>query len=244
MSRPARGPHGALLRPVQSVPHGEHVAESVRILLCEDHYVYRLGLRVLLHGEPNLIVAGDVDDVRAACSFVDRVDTDVIVVRQGMLDSPGYQPLRELSASGAAVLVLGGSESELDVVRALRAGARGYLSRRLSPPQLVDAIRAVARDEPALDPAICLDLMRQMMNDPDRPVGGWLPETPFDQFTERQRTVALLAAEGLTNEEIAARLYVSQATVKSHLTVVMRRLDIHSRTLLAVLVHRDARLSV
>jgi DNA-binding NarL/FixJ family response regulator len=239
MSPRPSAPHLLRLQSADGTQQGPPALDPVRVLLCEDHEVYRLGQRALLEGESDLVVVGEAEDVSSACSLSDQLGSHVVVVRQGMLESPGYEPLRELCRRGA-VLVLAESESELELVRALRAGARGYLSRRLGAARLLDAVRAVARDEPALEPAVARHLVRYLTDGPSSLAGGGLARTPLEQLTDRQRAVALLVAEGLTNEEIAARLFVSQATVKSHLTAVMRRFDIHSRTLLAILVHREA----
>ena len=146
--------------------------------------------------------------------------------------------MRRLSDLGAAVLVLAESESELELTRALRAGARGYLSRRLTALQLVEGIRALARNEPAFDTILTRHLMRYLTEEPPKTDARGSRGSPLDRLTERQRAVAVLVAEGLSNSEIASRLYVSQGTVKSHLATVMRRLNIRSRTQLAILLNR------
>ena len=212
--------------------------QPVSVLLCEDHQIYLAGLCSLLDSDPALTVAGEVDNVEAACSLAEQHLCDVVVVRQGLLHSPEYEPLRRLSDLGAAVLVLAESESELELTRALRAGARGYLSRRLTAQQLVEGIRALARNEPAFDTIVTRHLMRYLTEEPPKADARGTRGSPLDRLTERQRAVAVLVAEGLSNSEIAARLYVSQGTVKSHLATVMRRLNIRSRTQLAILLNR------
>lgn len=212
--------------------------EPARVLLCEDHQIYLAGLRTLLDNDPTVLVAGEVDNVEAACSLAERHTSPVVVVRQGLLDSPEYEPLRRLSSMGAVVLVLAESESELELVRALRAGASGYLSRRLTAGQLLDGVRALVRKEPAFDITVTRHLVRYLTEDREERPSQRRGCSPLDQLTSRQRAVAELVAEGMTNSEIAARLFVSQGTVKSHLATVMRRLDIRSRTQLAILLNR------
>jgi DNA-binding NarL/FixJ family response regulator len=232
------------------LPPPDELDGVVRVLLVEDQQIYLAGLRALLNRDAGIEVVGEVDNVEAACGYVGATveDTDassyaeaqprvVAVVRQGLLSSPDYEPLRELCCRGAAVLVLAESESAADLVRALRAGARGYLSRRLTAHQLLDGVRALSRDEPAFDSLVARQIVSYMTDEP-RTEATPSVQRLTEQLTQRQRAVALLVAEGLSNEEIAARLHVSQATVKSHLGAMMRRLDVRSRTQLAILVNR------
>jgi DNA-binding NarL/FixJ family response regulator len=225
------------MRPLHRLP--PVTPDPIRVLLCEDHEIYRVGLRVLIEGEPDLVVVGETEDVWDACALAGRVSPQVVVIRQGLLEGHEDAALGEICALGGAVLVLAECETELELVRALRAGARGYLARRLAAPRLLDGIRALARDEPALDPAVARHLMRYLTDGQRDTSGVANARVLLQRLTERQRAVALLAAEGLTNDEIAARLYLTQATVKSHLTAILRRLSIHNRTQLAILVNRD-----
>jgi DNA-binding NarL/FixJ family response regulator len=146
--------------------------------------------------------------------------------------------LRELCRRGTAVLVLAeaGDEAETRLVEILQAGVRGYLPRRSAAQRLVEAVRALARHEPALDAAATSSLVRYLTGPESRPRPG---TRVLGRLTDRQREVAELVAEGLSNEEIARRLFLSLATVKSHLTASMRRLDVRTRTQLAILVNRD-----
>lgn len=222
--------------------HGEQrlveAAEPILVLLVEDQQIYLAGLRALLESDPAVKVAGEVSSAESAVAVLDELEDVIVVARQGLLHDPEYEPVRKLCGRGAAVLVLAESDSELDLARALRAGARGYLSRRLTAPQLLDSIHALARNEPAFDSLVARQLVSYMADQPPR-LAAPTTSRSIEQLTQRQRAVALLVAEGLSNEEIAARLFVSQATVKSHLGTMMRRLDVRSRTQLAILVNRD-----
>lgn len=117
-----RNSHLFGLRSLEGEPNGTAEHEPIRVLVCEDHEVYRLGLRMLVETEPDLVLVGEVQDVPQASALADQVGCDVVIVRQGLLESPGYEPLRELCRRGFAVLVLAESASELELVRALRAG--------------------------------------------------------------------------------------------------------------------------
>lgn len=213
------------------------VPEPVEVLLVEDHQIYLAGLRALLESDPGVTVVGEVGSVESAATCADEHPGVVIVIRQGLLRGPDDEPLRQLCRREAQVLVLAESESELELARALRAGVRGYLSRRLTGRQLLDGIRALARNEPAFDSLVAQQLV-SYITEPSHSSAAPAGHRMIEQLTQRQRAVALLVAEGLSNDEIAHRLHVSQATVKSHLGTMMRRLDVRSRTQLAILINR------
>jgi DNA-binding NarL/FixJ family response regulator len=208
----------------------------VRVLLCEDQEVFRVGLRVVLEAEPDMAVVAETAHLPAAVSAADGVGTQVVVVRQGLVGGATLPLLRELCRGGTAVLVLAepGGEAGTELVDVLQAGVRGFLPRRSAARRLVDGVRSLARNEAALDPTATNQLVRYLTSPADRP-----GRRVLDQLTDRQREVAELVSQGLSNEEIAARLFVSLATVKSHLTASMRRLDIRTRTQLAILVNQD-----
>lgn len=216
----------------------------VRVLLCEDQELFRLGLRVVLEAQPDMAVVAETAHLPGALAAVDglgSVDglgTQVVVVRQGLVGDATLSLLRDLCERGTAVLVLAepGSETESELVEVLQAGVRGYLPRRATAQRLVDGVRALARREAALDPIATSQLVRYLKGPATRPGSG---RRAVDRLTDRQREVAELVAQGLSNEEIAGTLFLSRATVKSHLTASMRRLGVRTRTQLAILVNRD-----
>jgi DNA-binding NarL/FixJ family response regulator len=210
----------------------------VRVLLCEDQEVFRLGLRVVLEAEPDMAVVAETSHLPGALDVADEMRTQVVVVRQGLVGGATLPVLRALCRSETSVLVLAepGADTGDHLVEILQAGVRGYLPRRAAAQRLVDAVRALARHEAALDTTATSHLVRYL-TDPEA-----LPSAethPLDRLTERQREVAELVAQGLSNEEIACRLFLSLSTVKTHLTASMRRLDVRTRTQLAILVNRD-----
>ncbi len=229
-SRPAPWPARPLLAPAPS--------SLVRVLLCEDQEVFRLGLRVVLEAEPDMAVVAETDHLPGALTAAEEVPVEVVVARQCLVEGATLPLLRELCQRGTAVLVLAEPREDrgAELVEVLRAGVRGYLPRRSCAAELVEAVRALSRHEPAIDSSATSELVRYLA-DPSAsapPAHGVL-----DRLTDRQREVAELVAEGLSNEEIAGRLFLSLATVKSHLTASMRRMGVRSRTQLAILVNRD-----
>jgi DNA-binding NarL/FixJ family response regulator len=211
----------------------------VRVLLCEDQEVFRLGLRVVLEAEPDMAVVAETAHFSAAVSAADGVGTQVVVVRQGLVGGATLPLLRDLCRGGTAVLVLAepGTQAGSELVEVLQAGVRGFLPRRSAAQRLVDGVRSLAKNEAALDSAATSQLVRYLTSPAERR-RGTAPRA-LDQLTERQTEVAELVAQGLSNEEIAAELFLSLATIKSHLTASMRRLGVRTRTQLAILVNRD-----
>jgi DNA-binding NarL/FixJ family response regulator len=205
-------------------------------LICEDQEIFRLGLRVVFEAQPDIAVVAETSHLTEALEVADGLGTQVVVVRQGLVGCSGLPLLRDLCQRATGVLVLAETGGDSGLMDVLQAGVRGFLPRRAATQRLVDAVRALARQETALDSAVASQLVRHMTGDPSQTTAEGRAQ---DRLTERQRDVATLVAEGLSNEEIASRLFLSPATVKSHLTAVMRRLDIRTRTQLAILLTRD-----
>jgi len=215
----------------------------VRVVLCEDQEVFRLGLRVVLEAEPDMAVVAETDHLPEALTVTDQVPVQVVIARQGLVEGATLPLLRDLCRTGTAVLVLAEPREDpgADLVEVLRAGVRGYLPRRACAARLVEAVRALSRHEAAIDSSATHQLVRYLA---DPSAAAPSSRRTLDGLTDRQREVAELVAQGLSNEEIARRLFLSLATVKSHLTASMRRLGIRSRTQLAIMVNRDSSTAV
>ena len=213
------------------------VDPPVRVLICDDHEVLRHGLRAVLRRIPGLSVVAEADCVGEALALAARVRPDVTLVG---LDGQGpllQDLVRQLTGMGVRVVLLGEVGAGSDLVDVLRAGPRGYVHTTVSQQRLVEAVRAVAQGETVLDASVTGELLHRLDDGPRSP-GDRSGHGPL---TARQQAVAELVAEGLTNAEIAARLQVSRATVKGHITVALRRLGLRDRTQLAIHVHRSAR---
>jgi DNA-binding NarL/FixJ family response regulator len=192
----------------------------VRVLVCDDHEVLRHGLRTVLCRVPDLAVVAEAADADEARSLAGTVRPDVALVGLGAQGPVVRDLAREMTGRRIRVVLLGEAGAGSDLVEALRAGARGHVHTTASPQRLLEGVRAVACGETVLDSCVTV--------------------SSCTGSTGRQRAVAELVAEGLTNAEIAARLQVSRATVKGHITVAPRRLDLRDRTQLAIHVHRAA----
>lgn len=207
-----------------------------RVLLCEPHAIYRIGLRAILDSTPDLAVIGESAHDAEAATVAHRWKPQVILVAHDLPDLGGLEFVRQFATTPTSVIVLGDSAREEDVIETLRAGANGYLLKNTAPHQLIDAVRSAARGETVLDSSVAGHLIPYLHQPATRRVAGEAP--CFSQLTRRQRDVALLVAEGLSNSEIAAKLCLTTATVKSHLRVALRTLGLRDRTQLAILAHR------
>ena len=191
----------------------------IRILIVDDHPVVRDGLRGMLAGEPDLDVVGEASDGAEARAVVGTLRPDVILMDLRMPGMGGAAAIRALAEDGnrARILVLTTYDSDSDVVPALEAGATGYLLKDTPRPELVRAIRAAARGEAVLAPSVATRLVSQ------------LRAPAQDALSERELEVLTLIAQGETNRGAAARLFISEATVKTHLLHIYTKLDVNDR---------------
>lgn len=203
---------------------------TVRLLLCDDHAVVRRGLGQLLSGYPELEVVGEAADGAQAVTATAALAPDVILMDLLMPDVDGVEATRQIVAADpeARVLVLT-SFSDGDRVRAaIEAGALGYCLKDAQPEELVRAIQQVARGESPIDPRAARAFL-----DADR------VERPGASLKPREREVLALLGTGLTNRAIAARLGISEATVKTYLTDIYRQIGASDRTQAALFVSRN-----
>ena len=191
----------------------------IRILIADDHPVVRDGLRGMLGAEDDLDVVGEAGDGAAVLTLVDELEPDVILMDLRMPGTSGLEAIRALTARGsrARVLVLTTYDTDRDVVPALEAGATGYLLKDSPRAELVRAIHSAARGEAVLAPSVATKLVSQ------------LRAPAADALSERELEVLTLIAQGETNRGAAARLFISEATVKTHLLHIYAKLDVNDR---------------
>ncbi len=214
-------------------PEADRTAK-VRVLLVDDHTVVRRGLRLVFELEDDLEVVGEASDGQEALARVAELRPDVVVMDLLMPVMNGVEATRAIRAAYPEVEVVALTSVLEDrmVVDAVEAGAAGYLLKETRPDDLFEAVRAAARGEVRLDPRAQARLMRELR----RPV----PSAPaFETLTEREREVLEQLAHGATNKGIARALGVGEATVKSHVSAVLAKLGLKSRTQAALHALRE-----
>ncbi len=195
----------------------------MRVLLADDHELVRAGIRVLLEGMTGVEVVGEAGDGRQALALVEQRRPNLVLADIAMPGLNGLDLAARLRKDHPRirVIMLSMHDGEQYVARALRAGAAGYLLKRAARAELEVAVRAVARGETYLSPAMSRHLVQDYVRR-----GEEAPD-PLDRLTVRQREVLQLVAEGCTTKEVAVRLGVSVKTVDKQRTQLMERLDIH-----------------
>jgi len=210
------------------------VSENIRVLIADDHPLIREGLRGLLAAEPDLELVGEAADGSEAVEKTDQLRPDVILLDLVMPVKSGIEAIIEIKEKDpvARILVLTSFADDEQLFPALRAGALGYLLKDSSPQDLLRAIRSVYRGESSLHPAIARRLVLQF----SQPVVDSSPENPL---TQREVEVLKLVAEGLSNQNIADDLVVSERTVGKHVGNILEKLHLANRTQAALYALRE-----
>ncbi|MGX8904008.1 response regulator [Streptomyces netropsis] len=193
---------------------------NLRIIVVDDHTVMRAGVVALLASEPTIDIVGEAGNGREAVELARRLEPDVALIDLRMPVLDGVAATREIVAgrTGTRVLILTTYDTDVEIERAVEAGAIGYLLKDTTREQLVDAIRSAARGETVLAPRVAQRLMARMRQ--PAPVA----------LTARERDVLNAVADGLSNADIGKRLAIAEATVKTHLLRVFAKLDVSDRT--------------
>ena len=208
---------------------------SVRVLVADDQSMVRAGFRMLLSGAEDIEVVAEASNGVEAIDKAARFHPTVILMDIRMPELDGLEATRRILASdnGARILILTTFDLDEYVYEALAAGASGFVLKDDPPEQLLAAIRTVAAGEALLSPTVTKRVIKHFMRvpRPTRPQG-------FDELTAREQEVFRLIANGLSNTEIAQELYISDATVKSHITHILQKLDLRDRVQAVVLAYQ------
>lgn len=200
--------------------------KKLRILLADDHIVMRSGLRALLERQPNLEVVGESENGRQTVELASSLKPDVIVMDIGMPILNGIEATKTIVSeqSTIAVIILSMHADESYVMRALKAGARGYLLKDSAPADLLGAIQAVSQNKSFFSPKVS----RILAEDYVRVLKQKGGVDSYDLLTSREQEILQLLAEGKANKEVAAALYISPYTVETHRKHILEKLNLHT----------------
>ncbi len=213
----------------------------IRVLLADDQALIRAGFHVLIDAADDLEVVGEAIDGAQAVDLARRARADVVLMDIRMPGVDGLEATRRISAdddlAGVKVIILTTFESDEYVYQAIRAGASGFLVKDTEPADLLQAVRVVARGDALLSPSVTRRLITDLATRPERPPLSDSSGQALARLTDREREVMVLVAEGLSNDEIAARLFLSPLTSKTHVSRIMTKLNARDRAQLVVMAY-------
>lgn len=210
------------------------MTDRIRILIADDHAVVRHGLRALITTEPDLELVGEAADGAEAVELHTRLTPDVTLMDMAMPRKTGLEAIVDIMRQNpqARILVLTSFAEDEQVFPAIKAGATGYLLKDTAPRELLQAIRDVHSGQVSLHPTIA----RKLVGELKRPID--LPPAE-DPLTEREVQVLALVARGLSNQEIADRLFIGERTVRTHISNILGKLHLANRTQAALYAQRE-----
>jgi NarL family two-component system response regulator LiaR len=208
----------------------------IRVLLADDHAVVRKGLRALLEREPDIRIVGEAESGERAVDAAATAHPDVVLMDLEMPGIGGTEATRRIAerVPDARIVILTSHSTEEDVFPALKAGAHGYLLKHSAPEDVLQAIRQAFRGETVLHPSIARMLLHELNQPPQA-----RQSLTADPLSARELEVLRLVARGMSNHEIANTLVVGEATVRSHVSAILRKLQLASRTQAALYALRE-----
>jgi DNA-binding NarL/FixJ family response regulator len=212
----------------------------IRVLLADDQALIRAGFRVLVESADDMQVVAEATDGAQAVELARRECADVVLMDIRMPVMDGLEATRRIAAdddlAGVKVIILTTFESDEYVYQAIRAGASGFLVKDAEPDDLIHAVRVVARGDALLAPSVTRRLITDLATRPELPKAD---PAQLDGLTDREREVLRLVAAGLSNDEIAARLFVSPLTAKTHVSRILTKLGARDRAQLVVVAYES-----
>jgi DNA-binding NarL/FixJ family response regulator len=206
----------------------------IRVVVADDQPLLRAGIVAILDTQDDLSVVGEADDGAHAVRLVRELEPDVVLMDVQMPHVDGIEATRQLADSGARIVMLTTFDLDRYVYDAMRAGAAGFLLKDTRPESLVEAVRAAARGEALLAPQVTRRLVEEFVS---RPAPGAVDDGRLSPLTPREREVLTEIGRGRPNAEIAAALFLSEATVRTHVTRVFAKMQLRDRSQAVVLAY-------
>jgi two-component system response regulator DevR len=201
----------------------------IRVFLLDDHELVRRGIRVLLEQEPDVEVIGEADTAQDATARIPALRPDVAILDARLPDGNGIDVCRDIRSVDPSIraLILTSYDDDEALFAAIMAGAAGYLLKQVRGTDLVSAVRLVAAGQSLLDPAVTQRVIERIRQGPQEP-------DELKSLTDQERRILELVAEGLTNRQIAERMYLAEKTVKNYVSSILAKLGLERRTQAAV----------
>ena len=221
-----------------------HADQTLRVLIADDHALFRRGLQMVLKQEPDIDVVGEAEDGHAAVAKAQELMPDVILMDVRMPKRSGIDATRQVKdlLPHVKILMLTISDEEADLYDAIKAGASGYLLKEISIDDVADAIRSVWAGESRITPSMATKLLSEFQAMSKRAEES--RQLPAPRLTEREMEVLTLVAQGLNNRDIARDLFISENTVKNHIRNILEKLHLHSRMEAVVYAVREKLLEI
>jgi two-component system NarL family response regulator len=203
--------------------------DAVRVLVVDDHALFRRGLDVVLADEPDIEIVGEAADGAEAVEQASLLAPDIVLMDVRMPRRSGIDACTAIKTAvpTAKIIMLTISDEEADLYEAIKAGAMGYLLKEISVQEVADAIRAVQGGQSLISPSMASKLLIEFATMARKDVAK--PQVPTPRLTEREMEVLTLVAKGLANRDVAKQLFISENTVKNHVRNMLEKLQLHSR---------------
>jgi DNA-binding NarL/FixJ family response regulator len=211
---------------------------TIRVLIVDDDPLLRAGLKMMLAGAPDIRVVGEAGDGSGVQALIDKHSPDVVLMDIRMPGTDGLTATELVRSRPAApeIVILTTFDADEHVLRALRAGAAGFILKDTPPAEIVESVRRVAGGQPVLSPTVTKRLIsRVAASGQDQRKAK--ATTRLDELNDREREIAVAVGEGKSNAEISATLYLGVPTVKTHVSRILTKLDLNNRVQIALLVH-------
>ncbi len=218
--------------------------DAIRVLIVDDHALFRRGLQMVLEGEPDIEVVGEASDGHEAIERAEAITPDVVLMDVRMPKRSGIEATRTIKETlpSTKIIMLTISDEEADLYEAIKAGASGYLLKEISIEEVATAVRQVHSGQSLISPSMASKLLTEfatIVKRRDEP-----SQVPGPRLTDRELEVLKLVAKGMNNRDIGAELYISENTVKNHVRNILEKLHLHSRMEAVVYAVREKLLDI